>query len=110
MALTGLVNARAVQPRDFILDLQLPTLQLSQLAIVRGGMLKRFRQFRFQHPVALFEFCEMRRCGHSRVSLGARLNSDDSFVTRPRDQVDVTKPIPQRNKGTAIPTLSEIIP
>jgi hypothetical protein len=67
MALTGSVNTRARQPRDFILHPQLPTLQLSQLAIVRGGMLKRFRQFRFEHLVALFEFCE-RRLSHSRVS------------------------------------------
>jgi len=77
-----LVNTRAGQPSDFILHPQLPTLQLSQLEIVRGRMLKRFGQFRFKHPVALFEFCEMRRYSHSRVSLGVRLTSDDSFVTR----------------------------
>ena len=76
------VNTRAGQPSDFILYPQLPTLQLGQLEIVRRWMLKRFGQFRFKHPVALFEFCEMRRCSHSRVSLGVRWTSDDSFVTR----------------------------
>jgi hypothetical protein len=65
------VHARAVQPSDFVFHLQLPTLQLSQLKIVRGWMLKRFFEFGFKHPVALFEFSEMRRLGHLTSLLGS---------------------------------------
>jgi hypothetical protein len=56
-------------------------------------MPERFQEFRFKHLVALFEFCEMRRYSHSRVSLGVRRSADDSFVTRRSNQVDVTKPM-----------------
>jgi hypothetical protein len=102
------MNTRAAaQPRDFILYPQLPTLQLSQLEIVRRWMLKRFRQFRFKHPVALFEFYEMRRYSHSPVSLGVRRSADDSFVTRPRNQVDVTKPMVHRTQGIELPVWTE---
>jgi len=59
------VNTRAVQPRDFILDPQLTTLQLTQLEIVRGGVLKRFREFRFKHLMALLKFGKIGHYGHS---------------------------------------------
>jgi hypothetical protein len=71
-------------------------------------MRKRFSEFRFQHPVPLFEFCEMRRCCHSRVSLGVR-SSDDSFVTCPSDQVDVTKPLLRPKGGIEIPRYDSFI-
>jgi hypothetical protein len=72
-------------------------------------MLQRFREFRFQHPVTLFEFGKMRQYSHSLVSLGPEQISDDSFVTRPRDQVDVTKPILHCNDGNKIPTSAGIL-
>lgn len=97
------MNTRAVQARDFILDPQLTTLQLIQLEIISGWMLQRFRQFRFQHLVTLFEFRELRQYCHSLVSLGSERIPDHAFVAPARAQVDVTKPLLHCNEGIKIP-------
>jgi hypothetical protein len=58
--------------------LQLATLQLRQLEIVGGGMLEGFGYFVFKHPVPLFEFRKMRRCGH----VSGLLASDYNLTTK----------------------------
>src|ERR1700681_1972189 len=52
------------QPRHFVLQLQLATLEFRQSEIVRGGMLEGFGELVFEHPMPLFEFRKMRRCSH----------------------------------------------
>jgi hypothetical protein len=52
------------QPRHFILQLQLATLEFRQSQIVYGRMLKGFGKLVLEHPMPLYEFGKMRRCGH----------------------------------------------
>jgi hypothetical protein len=60
-----------VQSRYLILHLQLATLQLGQFEIVYGGMLEGLGDFVLKHPVLLYEFSKMRRCGHVSGLLGS---------------------------------------
>jgi hypothetical protein len=75
----GSVDAGALaQTCYLVLHLQLATLQLCQFEIVRGGMLESVGDFVFKHPVPLFEFRKMRRCGH----VSGLLASDCSLTSK----------------------------
>jgi hypothetical protein len=84
------------QPRHFVFQLQLATLEFRQCEIVRGGMLEGFGEFVFEHPMPLFEFCKMRRCGHS--SSWSDFEPDLVSLTRGKKGVDI-RSIVQRNNS-----------
>jgi hypothetical protein len=66
----GACNDRSVdagaglQSRNLILYLQLATLQLCHLEMIRRGVLESLGDFVVKRPVTLLEFGELRRCGH----------------------------------------------
>ncbi len=52
------------QPRHFVLQLQLATLEFRQSEIVYRRMLEGFGELVLEHPMPLYEFGKMRRCRH----------------------------------------------
>jgi hypothetical protein len=52
------------EPYDFVLYMQLATLQLANLEIIDRRMRERFADFSFERPVPFLQFRKMRLHGH----------------------------------------------
>jgi hypothetical protein len=68
MGLSRSVYALTLDPRDFILHLQLAALEFGQFEIVNAVMLLRLGNFVVEGLVALLELGKIRLDGHGRVS------------------------------------------
>jgi hypothetical protein len=57
-----------LDPRDFILHLQLAALEFGQFEIVHGVVLLGLGDFMVEGLMALLELGKIRLCGHGRIS------------------------------------------
>jgi hypothetical protein len=69
------VNDSATQTFDFVLEVQLATLELADGQIVDRGMLLSFGDFAFERSVPQLKFRKMRLYGHWQSSPLVRLGA-----------------------------------
>jgi hypothetical protein len=94
-----------LQPRHFVLQLQLAPLEFRQSEIVRGGMLEGLGELVFEHPMPLCKFCKTGRCSH--VSSWSDFEPDSISLTRGKKGVDIRKVVRRSN---AVDLAEQILP
>jgi hypothetical protein len=98
------VNAGALpQPRDFVLQQQLATLQLHDLQTIRGWVRHGIIDFLFECLVPLFEFRKMRLHGHMACLL-CQLLTDRRILHQNGPEFDSRVKCAPQNPRTALPT------